>query len=157
MLYSSSLIPSPLLRLPAELRIAIYEYVFGDMLYNLHVHRGFAKTHPSFNACNLGLIATSRQLHSETRLLPYELGMFHFWVDIPDRSEDQCSFRIRQFVNSRTEEQKAAIGDNMRVFTNSFKYNPWTVLHGISIWTLDDWQVAIVEQLDEQWLDQELW
>jgi hypothetical protein len=45
----------------------------------------------------------------------------------------------------------------MRVFTDSFKYNPWTVLYGISIWTLDDWEVAISEQLEEQWLDQELW
>lgn len=156
-LHSTSLIPSPLLRLPAELRIAIYGYVFGDNFYNLDLDRGFAKTHPSFNKCNLGLIATSRQLHSETRLLPYKLGIFSFHADIPDRSEDRRSFRIRQFVNSRTEEQKVAIGNNMRVFTDSFKYNPWTVLYGISIWTLDDWEVAISEQLEEQWLDQELW
>ena len=157
MLYSSSLIPSPLLRLPAELRIAIYDYVFGENIYNLHLHRGPAKTYPSFNECNLGLIAVCRQLHSETRLLPYKLGIFSFQADIPDRSEDRRSFRIRQFVNSTTEEQKVAIGNNMRVFTDSFKYNPWTVLYGISIWTRDDWEVAISEQLEEQWLDQELW
>lgn len=157
MLYSSSLIPSPLLRLPAELRIAIYDYVFGDNLYNLNLHSGPAKTSPSFNECNLGLIAASRQLHSETRLLPYKLGIFHFWVDIPDRSDDYRSFRIKQFVDSRTEEQKVAIGNNMKVFTNTFKFNPWTVLYGISIWKQDDWEVAISEQLEEQWLDQELW
>jgi hypothetical protein len=89
-------------------------------------------------------------------LLPYKLGIFTFHADIPDRSEDYRSFRIKQFVDSRTEEQKIAIGYNMEVFTNSFKYNPWTVLSGISIWTQDDWEVAISEQLEEQWLDQEL-
>jgi hypothetical protein len=156
-LCSSSLIPSPLLRLPAELRIAIYDYVFGENIYNLHLHRGPAKTYPSFNECNLGLIAVCRQLHSETRLLPYKLGIFRFHADIPDRSDDYCSFRIKQFVDSRTEEQKVAIGNNMEVFTHCVKFNPWTVLYGISAWTQDDWEVAISEQLDEQWLDQELW
>jgi hypothetical protein len=156
-LCSSSLIPSPLLRLPAELRIAIYDYVFGENIYNLHLHRGPAKTYPSFNECNLGLIAVCRQLHSETRLLPYKLGIFHFAAQIPDRSDDYCSFRIKQLVDSRTEEQKVAIGNNMEVFTHCVKFNPWTVLYGISAWTQDDWEVAISEQLDEQWLDQELW
>jgi hypothetical protein len=156
-LYSSSLIPSPLLRLPAELRIAIYDYVFGDVFYHLNVHHGPAKTYSSFNECNLGLIAASRQLHSETRLLPYKLGIFTFHVAIPDHSEDYRSSRIKQFVDSRTEEQKVAISNNMEVFTNCVKFNPWMVLYGISVWTQDDWEVAIAEQLDEQWLDQELW
>jgi len=97
-LCSSSLIPSPLLRLPAELRIAIYDYVFGDIFYHLNVHRGPVKTYSSFNACNLGLIAASRQLHSETRLLPYKLGIFTFHVAIPDRSEDYRSFRINSLL-----------------------------------------------------------
>jgi hypothetical protein len=66
-------------------------------------------------------------------------------------------FRIKQFVDSRTEEQKAAISNNMQVHTNGVKFNPWTVLYGITVWTQDDWEVAISEQLEEQWLDQELW
>ncbi|OAG21841.1 hypothetical protein CC77DRAFT_1060618 [Alternaria alternata] len=142
--HNSSLIPSPLLRLPAELRIAIYDYVFGDIFYHLNVHRGPVKTYSSFNACNLGLIAASRQLHSETRLLPYKLGIFTFHVAIPDRSEDY-------------QEQKVAISNNMQVYTNGVKYNPWTVLYGIAVWTQDDWEVATSEQLEVQWLDQELW
>jgi hypothetical protein len=45
----------------------------------------------------------------------------------------------------------------MQVYTNGVKYNPWTVLYGIAVWTQDDWEVATSEQLEVQWLDQELW
>jgi hypothetical protein len=45
----------------------------------------------------------------------------------------------------------------MEVFTNTVKFKPWMVLYGISAWTQNDWEVAISEQLEEQWLDQELW
>jgi hypothetical protein len=66
---------SPLLRLPAELRNRVYEYVFGDVrliLGNWPGARIMTTTGHDANA--LALATTSCQLYVETKLLPFVLG-----------------------------------------------------------------------------------
>ncbi|CAN9343432.1 unnamed protein product [Alternaria sp. RS040] len=105
----------PLLRLPAELRNAIYEHVFSDTQYDFDVScmvEDDTRASQSFNECNLGLIAASRQLHAETRLLPYSLAVFRFDFE---HFEDEWQEPVQRFVDLRTKEQRGAIGDNMMV------------------------------------------
>jgi hypothetical protein len=81
---------SPLLRLPAELRNQIYEYVFGgrrQLIKPLGQHQQQSATteeaekgeqsNANLRPTNLSLLSTSRQLHLKTALLPYKLNT---WV-----------------------------------------------------------------------------
>jgi len=79
----------------------IYTYVFGD---NKWVFTGWTPAAPKNSAkeSDLALLFTSRQLHTETALLPYKLGRFHFRMT--------GDFRVGDFLKERSEEQLAAIG-----------------------------------------------
>jgi hypothetical protein len=66
---------SPLLRLPAELRNRVYEYVFGDVRLILGNRPGARiMTNTGHDANALALATTSRQLYVETKLMPFVLG-----------------------------------------------------------------------------------
>jgi hypothetical protein len=66
---------SPLLRLPAELRNRVYEYVFGDVRLILGNCPGARiMTNTGHDVSALALATTSRQLYVETKLLPFVLG-----------------------------------------------------------------------------------
>ncbi|KAJ4987365.1 hypothetical protein SVAN01_07103 [Stagonosporopsis vannaccii] len=83
---SSTTKSSPLLFLPAELRNIIWTLVLGETIvsidceiripWGIRVKNSTAKQH------NLALLRTCRQIHNETRLLPFILNTFQF------RSED---------------------------------------------------------------------
>ena len=68
---------SPLLRLPAELRNRVYEYVFDDLCLNILPSRKIAlvlNNHVEYATIGLAITTVSRQLHIESRLLPFLLG-----------------------------------------------------------------------------------
>jgi hypothetical protein len=74
---------SSFLRLPAELRNQIYTYILGGETFSVHCWRrytpfGFATRILRKRRLFLALLAVSRQLHSETRLLPFRLNVFRF-------------------------------------------------------------------------------
>jgi hypothetical protein len=70
---------SPFLRLPAELRIHIYEHVFAGRTYHfehwdgprLQDRNGTSKQH-------ISVLKVCRQFRADTHLLPYALGIFSF-------------------------------------------------------------------------------
>jgi len=131
---------SPLLRLPAELRNMVYDYVFNDSHYRfhqfLHTDRRPDESEPhcsgTFRSNNLGLLLTSRQLRKETALLPYKLGVFRFhfeeilpeyhpYEDIVEKAfdahkesglkEDEWWLDVvRDFLYARSAKQIEAIG-----------------------------------------------
>ncbi|KAI4644834.1 uncharacterized protein J4E79_010969 [Alternaria viburni] len=106
---------SPLLRLPAELRNAIFAYVFSDNVYlfngaNVYWKRTSSTT--SFNENNLGVLRTSRQLHAETALLPYQLAFFHFKFRVSKVEWANC---VERFMKNRTMEQELVMSKNMMV------------------------------------------
>ncbi|KAL1794583.1 hypothetical protein ACET3X_006399 [Alternaria dauci] len=123
----------PLLRLPAEIRNAIYEHVFSDTqcnLYNPSVEEDVVRALQSFNACNLGLLATCRQLYTETHLLPYKLAYFHFNFEIP--YDEEWVGPVNTFAKPRTEEQRAAVGNNKEIVIYNHKEDESTVFYGLS-------------------------
>jgi hypothetical protein len=74
---------SSFLRLPAELRNQIYAYILGGETFNIHCWRrytpfGFATRIMRKRTLFLALLAVSRQLHAETRLLPFRLNAVRF-------------------------------------------------------------------------------
>jgi hypothetical protein len=74
---------SSFLRLPAELRNQIYTYTLGGQTFSIHCWRrytpfGFATRILRKRRLFLALLAVSRQLHAETRLLPFRLNAFRF-------------------------------------------------------------------------------
>lgn len=74
---------SPLFRLPAEIRNQIYAYILGGETFNIYCWRrykpyGFATRILRKRKFFLALLAVCRQLHSETRLLPFSLNAFSF-------------------------------------------------------------------------------
>jgi len=66
----------------------------------------------SFQRCNLGLVATSRQLYAETALLPYKLGSFKFFLHRP---EAPWEVYVRAFIGRRSEEQLRAMDEEFEV------------------------------------------
>ncbi|KAF2850754.1 hypothetical protein T440DRAFT_84248 [Plenodomus tracheiphilus IPT5] len=70
---------SPLLRLPVELRNSVYELVFGGHSINLTRNNpprwlSSKPSQPPFRTSALSLLFTCRQLHAESRLLPFALN-----------------------------------------------------------------------------------
>jgi len=124
---------SPLLRLPAELRNMVYEYVFEG---NRYVFGGYLFTGKRPEDGNtliwrkletnaLGLLLASRQLHAETALLPYKLGVFHFEFEEPDFDEDEWYEEVLQdFFRARSRKQIAAIA-TMQVSTEQMYGTMW--------------------------------
>ncbi|KAI4676682.1 uncharacterized protein J4E84_009517 [Alternaria hordeiaustralica] len=97
---------SPLLRLPAEIRNAIYTFVFSDQVYRYDV----SGNNDSSIICRaeypcLGLLLASRQVHHETALLPYELATFVFEI-----KELWKPSELHTFATKRLKAQLAALG-----------------------------------------------
>jgi len=85
---------SPLvLRLPAELRNIVYDYVFGNSIYPL------AGSHERLTKDALALLYVNRQLYTETALLPYCTGTF----------ASEALNILREFIDRRTPAQLQAI------------------------------------------------
>ena len=102
---STSISPSPLLRLPGELRNKIYAYVFRSRsmpsrLFSLQCrtagrppdlrHRRLSLIH--LECVDVALMRTCRQIRAETRLLPYKYAEYHAnsthfvaWLELIDR------------------------------------------------------------------------
>ncbi|CAN9439550.1 unnamed protein product [Alternaria alternata] len=105
-------IESPLLRLPPEIRNGIYTYVFGNTRYLFRDYHFSIRTPVTFTPDKveyqrLSLPLVCRQLHHETRLLPYELGTFDF-VEWLGRSH--ITFRaIKNFLTERSQSQIEAL------------------------------------------------
>jgi hypothetical protein len=62
---------SLLLQLPPKIRNMIYTYVFSGLFWIIPRHK-----HQLASDRNLALLFVSRQIHSETALLPYALSIF---------------------------------------------------------------------------------
>ena len=68
---------SRLLLLPPELRTQIFEYVLESQTWKIGFDLRFGKTSNQSRHVNaLSLLATYRQIHAETQLLPFRLGLF---------------------------------------------------------------------------------
>ncbi|KAJ4341965.1 hypothetical protein N0V95_007061 [Ascochyta clinopodiicola] len=71
-----------LLALPAELRNIIWALVLGDTTFDIkckvQIPWGTAITNVTAQKNSLALLRTCRQIHSETRLLPFRLNKFRF-------------------------------------------------------------------------------
>ncbi|KAI4706342.1 hypothetical protein J4E89_009076 [Alternaria sp. Ai002NY15] len=127
---------SPLLGLPVEIRNSIFAYVFKDIEYQFNhgvIHEDETTCGGSFNGCNLGLIAVSRQVHAETSLLPYKLAQFRFHFECPQEDWTYC---VERFVEKRSKQQEQALGTNMRV--SEFDEDLDDVVHyyGTSAWAI---------------------
>lgn len=88
---------SPLLRLPAEIRIAIYEYVLGGGTFKFDGRLKFGNPQASFEDNKIDLLYVCRQINAEAALLPYALNEFIFAYD----SEDALPI----FLRNRSPEQ----------------------------------------------------
>jgi hypothetical protein len=71
------------LRLPAELRLKIYSHTLSGFAFDVHCWRsyhpfGFATRILRKRLNFLALLAVNRQVHTETRLLPFQLNAFRF-------------------------------------------------------------------------------
>jgi len=124
---------SPLLRLPAELRNIVYGYVFEGNRYALGGYLFTGKRPEEGNTLiwrtsrsnDIGLLLASRQLHAETALLPYKLGVFHFEFEEPDFDEDEWYEEVLQdFFRARSRKQIAAIA-TMQVSTEQMYGTMW--------------------------------
>jgi hypothetical protein len=90
------------LRLPAELRNQIYTYILSGETFSIHCWRrytpfGFATRILRKRRLFLALLAVSRQLHSETRLLPFRLNTFRF------KSQDAFDSWLDKFASDQQE------------------------------------------------------
>ncbi|KAI4647686.1 hypothetical protein J4E93_004096 [Alternaria ventricosa] len=124
---------SPLLRLPAELRNIVYGYVFEGNRYALGGYLFTGKRPEEGNTLiwrtsrsnDIGLLLACRQLHAETALLPYKLGVFHFEFEEPDFDEDEWYEEVLQdFFRARSRKQIAAIA-TMQVSTEQMYGTMW--------------------------------
>ncbi|KAI4948623.1 hypothetical protein J4E86_007971 [Alternaria arbusti] len=126
---------SPLLRLPAEIGNVIFLCVFTGMEYTFDEYcweDPETQCLYSFDECNLGLIAASRQLHAETGLLPYKLGFFNFLFRV---SKGKWSYCVERFMENRTREQELVMDDkNMAVCQLGKQEGGDRYYHGASAW-----------------------
>ncbi|KAI4917556.1 uncharacterized protein J4E92_008950 [Alternaria infectoria] len=104
-------VDSPLLRLPAEIRVMIFNHVFSGEKYLFHRHEVLADAilvscGRSFTELNMSLLLVSRQAHAETALLPYKLSTLCF----PSQSGwSTWQHSIKLFLEERSVEQIKAI------------------------------------------------
>lgn len=94
---------SPLLSLPAELRNIIWSNVLGDHIFDIkcsvRIPWGLSVANTTTSPHSLALLRTCRQIHAETRLLPFTINTFQF------KSEDAFKPWLAKFDSA----QKAAI------------------------------------------------
>ncbi|KAH4026227.1 hypothetical protein HBI24_158760 [Parastagonospora nodorum] len=131
---------SPLLRLPAELRNQIWEYVFTGSEFWVKRFRSFFESHM---CCpphpTMGVLYTCRQMYQETALLPAQLSVFA--IGLPERSIEELndlSYKVPhpfQMVTDRMTEQQ--VGAVRVVYINLQNH-------------LDEFFVCEIELLKEQ-------
>jgi hypothetical protein len=134
----------PLLRLPAELRIAIYTYALedsGNRFKDIDRWTLDLISHTTLRSGGHGLLLASRQLHAETALLPYQLGWFYF--DLPSLTRKQCYPLVSEFLERRSKEQIKA----MKCLTVS--HCPFSV-RGITSGTGSYWVETLTRSKTEQ-------
>jgi hypothetical protein len=87
---------SPLLRLPAELRNTIYTYVLQGQIWVAPRRLSFMAG-PSPPPNYMALLHVCREMHADTRFLPFSLGLFNFGnIDI-DSAANAAMFNAAQF------------------------------------------------------------
>ncbi|KAF1932399.1 uncharacterized protein M421DRAFT_417117 [Didymella exigua CBS 183.55] len=100
---------SPLLSLPAELRNTIWSHVLKGNTFNIkcsvRIPWGVTVSNTTISPHSLALLQTCRQIHAETRLLPFTLNIFQF------KSEDAFKPWLANFDRA----QQAAIQHVMLV------------------------------------------
>ncbi|KAI4644836.1 uncharacterized protein J4E79_010971 [Alternaria viburni] len=102
-------IESPLLRLPAEIKIMIFTYIFSGNEYIFRGRQGnLVSCAGSFTQMDMGLLLVSRQAYADTALLPYKLGRIYF-LFAGSYHWSQCSQSIENFLKKRSAEQIKAI------------------------------------------------
>ncbi|KAL1794582.1 hypothetical protein ACET3X_006398 [Alternaria dauci] len=92
----------PLLRLPAEIKNMVFDYMFKNVAYEIDwwgILEPGCHHYPSHNPT---LLFVCRQLYHDTALLPYKLGVFYIEDDYLDR-------RLWEFLQKRTKPQMAAM------------------------------------------------
>ncbi|KAH7061798.1 hypothetical protein BKA63DRAFT_527504 [Paraphoma chrysanthemicola] len=92
----------PLLRLPVELRYKIYSHSLSYHIFSIYCWRrhspfGFATRIIQKRRHFLALLSVSRQIYSETRLLPFMLNAFRF------KSEDAFQSWFNKFSAEQRE------------------------------------------------------
>ncbi|KAF2622721.1 hypothetical protein BU25DRAFT_204842 [Macroventuria anomochaeta] len=106
---------SPLVSLPAELRNIIWALVLGEKTFDIkcevRIPWGTTTTNLTIQKHYLSLLRTCRQIHSETRLLPFKLNIFQF------KSEDA----FKPWLNKFDQAQRAAITE-VRLMTWKAKH-----------------------------------
>lgn len=107
---------SPLLKLPAELRILIYEYVLSDSTYEIEFDRntGLHSSHREGPKTHLPLVC--RQLNTDTALLRYAFITFSFSrIKVVNIFLKKCT--SAQIKMIKTLELRTAGGDDFMVDT----------------------------------------
>ena len=104
---------SPLLRLPAELRNLIYSYVFAHQTIEPVPELWRQRNDTTIRVHNvLTLLRVNRQLHAETRLLPYQNTTFVFTSTyaldafVARRSQEQLDFIQSVQINLMLQDEK---------------------------------------------------
>ncbi|KAL1795123.1 hypothetical protein ACET3X_006939 [Alternaria dauci] len=99
---------SPLLRLPAELRNKIYEYVFlSQPIRPFREHREWP--HWAYPRSQLNLLEACRQIYLEAKLFPFALNVFVGYA------EHVIELLLTTFTTSQTD-----IISNVRLYVDAF-------------------------------------
>ena len=85
----------------------------------------------SFDENNLGVLVTSRQLHAETALLPYQLSFFHFEFNV---SKGEWSYCLEKFITNRTKQQERVLDKNMMVSQFGKYAGDHRYYHSTAVW-----------------------
>jgi hypothetical protein len=102
---------SPLLRLPGELRNAIYEYALGGRQWDIDCWRK-ARVREKFA---LSVLQTCRQMHSEASTVPWSSNTFSF-----EHLDD-----IRRMAFGMAQKRRAAITSFRLVSKCGYGYDPF--------------------------------
>ena len=105
---------TPLLRLPAEIRRMIWEYVFSGSVWRA---RGYPEGKKPL-VKSLSILQTCRQIYSETCLLPYRVGTLSF--SVYTLNWDIQGLRGIKLQSIRKMELEAGGGDILQWHTGSY-------------------------------------
>ena len=106
-------VQSPFLRLPAEIRNLVYHHLFCDAVYQPRFEMWNEYMHVMCpRADNRFMLRVCRQIHHETALLPYRMGIFDFAPPLfPMRSKPSKRWRweLWGFMKNRSRAQIMAL------------------------------------------------
>lgn len=131
---------SPFLRLPAELRILVYNYVL--------IFDRLLRPCRDSEASDLGLLVVSKQIYSETRHLAYSQNTFHLTLR-PYRVDNSDLYRITRLRNESI---------TRLILTLEDKVDATRTGDNILMWNLLPYQIRLLPQrfffmLQQLWLE----